>query len=87
MTRTESKITFSDILFNISAFKNLSKRELGALSDTANDFFCFVLAFGNMLKLRNFVNIWMVEDRAQNLNSAPCSIFQLYFYDNLFNPN
>ena len=87
MTRTESKITLSDILFNISAFKNLSKRELGALSDTANDFFFFVLAFGNMLKLLNFVNIWMVEDRVQNLNSAPCGIFQLYFYYNLFNPN
>ena len=29
----------------------------------------------------------MVEDRVQNLNSAPCGIFQLYFYDNLFNPN
>ena len=29
----------------------------------------------------------MVEDRVQNLNSATCGIFQLYFYDNLFNPN
>ena len=29
----------------------------------------------------------MVEARVQNLNSATCGIFQLYFYDNLFNPN
>ena len=29
----------------------------------------------------------MVEDRVQNLNSATCGIFQLYFYDNLYNPN
>ena len=29
----------------------------------------------------------MVEDRTQNLNSVTCGIFQLYFYDNLFNPN
>ena len=29
----------------------------------------------------------MVEDRVQDLNSATCGIFQLYFYDNLFNPN
>ena len=29
----------------------------------------------------------MVEDRIQNLDSATCDIFQLYFYDNLFNPN
>ena len=29
----------------------------------------------------------MVEDRVKNLNSATCGILQLYFYDNLFNPN
>ena len=57
MTRTDSKITLCNIRFNLSAYKNLSKRKLDALSDTANDFFCFILAFGNKLKLRNFVNI------------------------------
>ena len=25
--------------------------------------------------------------RVQNLDSVTCGIFQLYFYDNLFNPN
>ena len=29
----------------------------------------------------------MVQDRIQNLNSVTCGIFQLYFYNNLFNPN
>ena len=29
----------------------------------------------------------MVEDRVQDLDSPTCSIFQLYFYDNLFNPD
>ena len=29
----------------------------------------------------------MVEDRLQNLGSGTCGIFQLYFYDNLFNPD
>ena len=67
MTRTDSKITLCNIRFNLSAYKNLSKRELDALSDTANDFFCFILAFDNKLKLRNFVNIWMAEDRVQDL--------------------
>ena len=67
--------------------KNLSIKELGALSDTASNFFHFFQAFDNKLKLRNFVNIWMVEDRVQNLNSATCGIFQLYFYNNLFDPD
>ena len=87
MTRTDSKITLCNIRFNLSAYKKLSKRELDDLSDAANDLFRLVLAFGNKLKLRNFVNIWMVEDRVQNLNIATCGIFQLYFYDNLFNAN
>ena len=29
----------------------------------------------------------MVEDSMQDLNSVTCSVFQIYFYDNLFNPN
>ena len=29
----------------------------------------------------------MVEDRLQDLDSSTCGIFQLYFYDNLFNPD
>ena len=29
----------------------------------------------------------MVEDRVQDLSSTTCGIFQIYFYDNLFNPD
>ena len=29
----------------------------------------------------------MVEDRSQDLDSSTCGIFQLHFYNNLFNPN
>ena len=29
----------------------------------------------------------MVEDRLQDLESATCGIFQIYFYQNLFNPD
>ena len=29
----------------------------------------------------------MVEDRIQDLDSATCGLFQLYFYKNLFHPN
>ena len=28
----------------------------------------------------------MVEERVQDLESATCGIFQIYFYENLFNP-
>ena len=76
MTRTDNKITLVNIKFNLNTCKNSTKKELDALSDTTTNFFHFVQAFGNKLKLRYFVNIWMVEDRVLDLNSVTCSIFQ-----------
>ena len=86
MTRTDNKVTIVNVKFNVGACKNLSKIELDGLSDTASNFFHFIQAFGNKLKLRDFVNISVVEDRVQDLNSVTCGIFQIHFYDNLFNP-
>ena len=86
MTKTDNKITLVNIKFNLNACKNLTKKELDVLSDTATNS-SFVQAFGNKLKLRDFVNIWIVEDRVQDLNSVTCGIFQMNLYDNLFNPN
>ena len=66
MTRSDNKITLCKIKFNLNACKKLSKTELDSLSDTAANFFHFIQAFGNKLKLRNSVNIWTVEDRVQD---------------------
>ena len=87
MDKTDLKITLCKIKFNLGACKELSKKEIDSLTDTARDFFYFFQAFGIKLKLRSFVNIWMVEDRIQDLDSSTCGIFQLYFYENLFNPD
>ena len=43
MTRTDNKITPVNVIFNLNACKNLSKKELDALSDTATNFF-FILS-------------------------------------------
>ena len=86
MDKTDNKITLCRIKFNMGEYKKLSKEETDSLSETARNFFCFINAFGIKLKLRSFVNVWMVEDRVQNLESATCGIFQIYFYENLFNP-
>ena len=84
--KTDDKITLCKVKCNLSACKKLSKKEIDSLSETARDFFYFIQAFGIKFKLRGFVNIWMVEDRLQELDSATCGIFQIYFYQNLFNP-
>ena len=57
MTRADKRVTLVNIRFNLNACKKLSKKELDDLSDTATNFFHFVQAFGNKLKLRDFVNI------------------------------
>ena len=85
--RTDDKITLCKIKFNLSTCKDLIEDEIISLSDTARNFFYFIQACGIKLKLRSFVNIWMVEDRLQDLDSATCGIFQIYFYQNLFNPD
>ena len=87
MNRSDQKIALCKIKFNLGACKVLTKKEVDSLSDTARNFFYFIQAFGLKLKLRSFVDIWMVEDRVQYLDSTTCGIFQIYFYDNLFNPD
>ena len=87
LTRTDKKITSVNIKFSLNAYKNLSKNELDNLSDAARNFFYFVQSFGDKLKIRDFVNLWVVEGRIQDLDTVNCSIFQIYFYDNLFIPD
>ena len=82
MDRTDNKITLCKVKFNLSACKKLTENEINSLSETARDFIYFIQAFRIRLKLRGFVNIWMVEDRLQDLDSATCGIFQIYLYQN-----
>ena len=67
--------------------KHLNKAEVDNFSDTARDFFCFIQSFENKLKIRDFVDLQMVEDSIQSLDMVTCGKFQIYFYDNLFNPD
>ena len=87
LPRTDNKITLVNVKFSLNACKNLTKNEPDNLSNKARDFFYFIQSFGNKLKLRDFVNLWVVEDCIQDLNTVTCDIFQIYFYDNLFNPD
>ena len=75
MTRTDDKITLANMKFSINACKNLSNREIDRLSDTALDFFYFVQSFGNKLKVRDFVILWLLEDQIQEFDSLTCGIF------------
>ena len=45
MKRVDDKITLVNIKFNLNVCKNLSKKELDALSNTATNFFSFCSGF------------------------------------------
>ena len=64
--KNDQKITLCKTKFNLGTCKELSRNETNSLSDTAREFFYFIQAFGIKLKLRSFVNIWMIEDRIQD---------------------
>ena len=85
MTRTGNKITLVNIKFSINACKKISKREIDSSSDTARGFFTLFNHLEN-LKVRDFVDIWVMEDQIQDL-VLTYGIFQICFYNNLFNPD
>ena len=87
MTITDNKIMLVNIKLSMNACKRISKREIESLSDTARDFLSFIQLFGNKLKVRDFVNVWLMQDQTQDLDSVNCGIFQIYSDNNLFNPN
>ena len=82
MTRTDKKLTLVTLLnitFSMDVYKNLNKNELNSLRDTALDLFDFVQSFRSKLKIRGFVNLWLVEDQIQDLETVTSEIFQIYF--------
>ena len=87
LTRRDKRITLVNIKFSLNACKNLRKIELDNLRDAARDFFYFVQSFRDKLKLRDFIYMWVVEDRIQGLHTVNCDIYQTYFYNNLLIPD
>ena len=55
------------------------------LNDIAENFFHLLSQFPR-LKRTNDVNILIVEHVVQELTSSTCSLFQLCFYKNIFDP-
>ena len=69
------------------AFNSLNSTEVETLSETAQDFFHFVENFGKLHQLKDFISVWMLENSIQNLETLTCRPFQLYFFNNIFNPD
>ena len=82
INKNDKKINLTYVRFDIAEFKKTNK---DALTPTAQDFFHSLNAF---TKIHNtdYADIYMVDDQIQNIKTDTCSLFQLYFYINLFIP-
>ena len=75
MTRADNKITLVKVKFSVKACKNLSQKEIVNLSNTARDFFHFVQTFGYFLKVKDYLDIWMIEDPTHMTETVTCGLF------------
>ena len=84
MKGTDNKLSLVKIKFSLENYKELTKKEISQLSDSAKDLFHFMEEFGNLHNIKDFVSVYMHEDLIQNIESDNCGPFQLYFNKNIF---
>ena len=82
---TKDKLILCSMKFCVNKWRQLEQKTKGQLMETAQNFFHLLDQFAK-LKQTRCTNIIILENRVQNLLSADCRPFQLYFYKNLFNP-
>ena len=53
------------------------------LLETARDFYHLLKRFYKNENIKKFVNVWLLEDPIQKMETSTCGPFQFYFYENL----
>ena len=82
INKKDKVINLTYVHFDIESYKKINK---SSLTTTARDLFHSLSQFGKVLN-KNSVDVFMVDDQLQNIESDTCGLFQLYFYINLFLP-
>ena len=82
INKNDKRINLTYVQFDLTEYYKVDK---GKLTKTAQDFFHTLYEFGRVHN-RRVVDVFMVDDPLQDLESDTCGIFQLYFYANLFLP-
>ena len=83
MNKKDSAINLTYVEFIPPAYKKIDRSQL---TITAQDFFHTLNEFSKVHKSKE-INVYIVDDCLQDLESDTSGIFQLYFYTNLFLPN
>ena len=55
-----------------------------SLLETARDFFHLLESVGKTENIKKFVNVWLLKDPIQKIETTICGPFPLYFYKHLF---
>ena len=83
INKNDKKINLTYVQFDVVEYEKTDKLKLTKI---AQDLFYTMCEFERVHN-NKIVDIFMVDDRLQDLASDTCGIFQLYFYTNLFLPN
>ena len=79
---TNQKLMLCTMKFSINSWEKLVHTKKEQLTGTAQN----VLSQFAKLKRTNAMNILIVEQAVQELTSSTCSLFRLYFYENILDP-
>ena len=85
-SKSNQKLKLCTMKFCVETWQKMSHKKKDQLTDTAQNFFHLLEQFAK-LKGTRCMNILILENQLQDLNSTNCGEFQLYFYKNLFDPN
>ena len=72
--------------FLVDSWENMAHTKKEQLTETAQKFFHLLQQFAK-IKKTNDMSILILEQPVQDLTSSSCGIFQLYFNENLFDPD
>ena len=71
----------------MKAFAALKSSDYESLSETVQDFFHFVESFRKLHRLKDLACVGMLKDPIQKLQKSTFGPFQLFFFDNVFDPD
>ena len=82
----DKKLTLCKLKFSMNAYEKLTESEIKKLLESAQGFFRLIHNFGKKEQLKNFVNVWMLEDPIQMLKTVACGPFKYIFTKTFFFP-
>ena len=85
-SKSSQKLKLCTMKFCAQTWQKMSQKTKDQLTDTGQNFFHLLEQFAK-LKKTHCMNVLILENPIQDLISPNCGDFQLYFYENLFDPD